>query len=153
MLIGVAVIATESTAYFGADRTSIPLRWLYEHLVGPVSSRDWGEIHHYIRKTGHFTGYGLIGVAWLHAWWMTFTRWSFFHCSWMAIAFTALIAASDEMHQSFLPNRTGMFSDVLLDCCGALVLQIFAWLMLRLFQPRKLAFRARAGVPVGQETL
>lgn len=135
VLVGILVICVETSTDFGADHTSRPLRWLWEHLFGPVSPRAWGLIHHYIRKTGHFLGYGLIALAWLHAWWMTFPRWRFFHCVWMALTFTALMAAADELHQSFEPNRTGMLRDVLLDCCGALVLQCAAWLALRLFRP------------------
>jgi len=41
---------------------------------------------------------------------------------------TALMASADEYHQSFLPNRTGSSWDVLLDCCGAIVLQVVVYL-------------------------
>ena len=50
--VGVAVIAVESTKYFGADRTSHPLRVLFEALFGPVGDARWQLIHHYIRKSG-----------------------------------------------------------------------------------------------------
>ncbi len=136
VLIAIAVIALESTDLFGADRTSAPLRWLYEHLLGPVGDQRWKLIHHYIRKTGHFTGYGIIGLTWLRAWWMTAPRWGFWRCSLMAVLGTVLIASSDEFHQTFLPNRTGLFSDVVLDTCGAVVLQLLAFLAFRLLQPR-----------------
>ncbi len=141
VLVGILVIGVETTSDFGADHTSAPLRWLWERIFGSVSTPEWNLIHHYIRKCGHFLGYGLIALAWLHAWWMTFSRWRFLHCSWMAMAFTALMASSDELHQAFEPNRTGMFRDVLLDCCGALVLQLLAWLVLRLFRPAQLLHR------------
>lgn len=142
MLLAILVIVTESTAYFGADRTSAPLRWIFEHLLGPVSDARWELIHHYIRKSGHFLGYGLIGITWLRAWWMTFPAWSFLHSSLLAVAGTALIASADEFHQTFLPNRTGLFRDVVLDTCGAIVLQLIAYLMLRLFRPRQLMHAA-----------
>lgn len=135
VLVAVCAICVETTADFGADHTSGPLLWLWEHLLGPVSSPEWGHIHHYIRKTGHFLGYGAIALTWLHAWHLTFARWTFLRCASIAFACTALMAAADELHQSFLPNRTGMFRDVLLDCCGALVLQAAAWLLLRLLRP------------------
>ncbi len=138
VLLAILLISIESTTEFGADHTSSPLRWVYEHLFGHVSDWDWGGIHHYIRKTGHFVGYGVIGLAWLRAWWMTFPRWSFQHSSLMAVVGTALIASADEFHQTFLPNRTGLFRDVVLDTCGAIVLQVLAYLMLRLIRPRQL---------------
>lgn len=141
VLLGIAVIAIETSTDFGADHTSRPLRWIWESFFGYVPNHEWELIHHYIRKCGHFLGYGVISLAWLHAWWLTFHRWRFFHCSWMALIFTALMASLDEFHQAFEPNRTGMFRDVLLDCFGALVLQLLAWLALRLLRSRELRRR------------
>jgi VanZ family protein len=142
VLIAVLVIAIESTPEFGSENTSRPLRWIFEHLFGPVSDMRWYSIHHHIRKLGHFIGYGLVGLTWLRAWWMTFPRWSFVHSSVLAVLGTAVIAGSDEFHQTFLPNRTGMFDDVILDCCGALVLQFLIYIFLRLFRPRRLEHTA-----------
>ena len=61
--ICVSVIAMESTKYFGADRTSGPLRWLYESIFGPVANARWEMLHHYIRKSGHFLGYGTVRLS------------------------------------------------------------------------------------------
>jgi len=130
--IGILVIATESTEYFGADRTSGPLRWLWEHLFGAVSNGRWYMIHHYIRKSGHFTGYGLVALTWLRALWMSFPRLSFQRDALLALFATALIASADEVHQTFLPNRTGLPRDVVLDCCGAIVMQFVFFLFLKL---------------------
>ena len=135
VLLAMCVIAAESTPYFGADHTSAPFRWIYEHLFGRVSDWDWGGIHHYIRKTGHFIGYGCIGVAWLRAWRMTFPKFNFFQSAALAMLGTAMIASADEFHQTFLPNRTGLASDVVLDCCGALVLQLIAYFVMRAMRP------------------
>jgi VanZ family protein len=138
VILAILVIAVESTPAFGSEHTSAPLRWVFEHLFGPVPDMRWYRIHHFIRKLGHFTGYGLVGVTWLRALWMTFDRWSFLRSSFLAVLGTALIASSDELHQTFLPNRTGMFSDVILDCTGALVLQLLVYAILRMFRPRAL---------------
>ena len=137
--IGVAVIATESTAYFGADRTSGPLRWIWEHIFGPLATPRWDIIHHYIRKTGHFVGYGTLGLLWLRAWWMTLPRASFMTQAMLSIFGTALVASGDEFHQSFLPNRTGLPSDVLIDCSGAIVMVFLLYFALRLISPKRLA--------------
>jgi VanZ family protein len=134
----VGVIALESTPLFGTDRTSGPLHWIYEHLLGPVSTPQWLEIHHYIRKTGHFLGYGLTGLVWLRAWWMTLPRSSYLIDAMLALLGTGLIAIVDELHQSLLPNRTGMPSDVLLDCCGAILLQLVVYIFVRAFYPDRL---------------
>ena len=80
-----------------------------------------------------------MGVLWLRAWWMTLPHASFLLDAVLALLGTALVASSDEFHQSFLPNRTGVPSDVLLDCCGAVVLLLLAYLFIRLRWPKRLA--------------
>jgi VanZ family protein len=50
-----------------------------------------------------------------------------------------MVASSDEFHQTFLPNRTGSPWDVLLDCCGAIVLQLVVYVFMRSFKPKRLA--------------
>jgi VanZ family protein len=145
--VGIGIIATESTPYFGADRTSAPFRWLFQLIFGSVSDVHWEIIHHLIRKTGHFFGYGVIGLAWLRAWRMSFFHARFLAHAALALMGTAMLASWDEWHQSFLPNRTSSVWDVLLDCCGALVLISFAgaW-MQRQGSTRSLVPRG-AGVP------
>lgn len=129
----------ESTALLGADHTSSPLRWLWEHIFGQVTDQRWEMLHHYIRKTGHFVGYGTMGLLWLRAWWMSLPRAGFLLDAILALLGTAMVASADEFHQSFLPNRTGVPSDVLLDCCGAVVLTLLVYVWLRLRWPKGLA--------------
>jgi VanZ family protein len=104
-----------------------------------VSAPSWETIHHAIRKSGHFIGYGLLGLAWLRAWWMTLPRSVFLQDALLALLGTALTASADEYHQTFLPNRTGTPWDVLLDCCGALTLQVAMYAIMRVFKPKRLA--------------
>jgi VanZ family protein len=137
--LGVAVIAMESTEFMGADHTSGPLRLLFEAIFGRVSHAQWEFIHHLIRKSGHFLGYGAIGLAWLRAWWMTLPSSHFVQDALLALLGTALVASADEWHQSFLPHRTGSPWDVLLDCCGAITLQLLIYVFMRLVKPKRLA--------------
>ncbi len=142
VLTGIGVIVVESTKWFGSDHTSRPLRLIFEALFGRVSNARWDVIHHYIRKSGHFIGYGLIGLTWLRAWWMTLPRSHFLPDALLALLGTALIASFDEWHQTFLPNRTGTPWDVLLDCCGAITLLLLTYLFVRLLSPTRLAHGA-----------
>jgi VanZ family protein len=139
VVAAICVIALESTAYLGADHTSVPLRWLFQHLFGPVSNANWERLHHFIRKSGHFLGYGTMGLLWLRAWWMSLPRSGFALDASLALLGTAIVASTDEFHQSFLPNRTGVPSDVMLDCCGAIVLQLLVYIFMRLIFPKRLA--------------
>jgi VanZ family protein len=56
----------------------------------------------------------------------------------LALLGTATIASLDEWHQTFLPNRTGSPWDVLLDCCGALTLQLIVYVFMRITRPKRL---------------
>jgi VanZ family protein len=133
-----AVIATESTEIFGADHTTGPLRRICQYLVGAMSDDRWEVTHFYIRKTGHFTGYGILSLAWFRAFRLTLRLPGYPLRNWikphaLAMLGTLLIASTDEIHQTFLPNRTGTFHDVLIDCSGALLLQLITllWIQMR----------------------
>lgn len=134
--IALAIIATESTDTFSAEHTSGWLRPIAEHLFGPLRDASWELFHHYLRKTGHFIGYGTVGLTFLRAWLYTLAlRGRTALLSWrleasvLAILSTALVASCDEFHQSFIPSRTGTPVDVLLDTCGATALCIFVWIV------------------------
>jgi hypothetical protein len=139
--VGIIIITLESTEWGGADHTERPLRLIWEAIFGPVSFAIWGCIHHLIRKSGHFLGFGMIGLAWLRAWWMTLPRSHFFRDAFFALLGTALVASADEFHQTLLPNRTGSPYDVLLDCSGAIALQLLVYFYMRSSKSKGL-FRA-----------
>lgn len=130
------VFAVESTQYFGSDRTSAPLQRVVEAIFGYDACVHWDLIHHLIRKTGHFMGYGIFSLFCFRGFWITLQSAAFrlLRQLWahgLAILATFLVAGADELHQSFLPNRTGQFSDVLLDCCGAVALCLMLFLTMQ----------------------
>jgi VanZ family protein len=137
-LFCIVVIVIESTEMLGAEHTSNPLRWVFEALFGRVGDRSWNSIHHILRKSGHFLGYGTIGLIWLRAWWMSLPRSRFLQDAFLSLMGTAMIASADELHQSILPNRTGTPWDVVLDCSGALALQLIVYIYMRLWHPKRL---------------
>lgn len=137
--LGIAVIWIESQWFMGADYTGRFLRPIWQAIFGHVSDASWEIIHHYIRKTGHFVGYGLIGLAWLRAWWHTLPPSKYLLDAALAMLGTATMASLDEWHQSFLPNRTSSAWDVLLDCTGAFVMMTLVYVFVRTRQPRRLA--------------
>jgi VanZ family protein len=121
------ILAFESTSYLGSEYTSAPLRRVAEALFGCDACVNWEPIHRLIRKSGHFIGYGFFSLLCLRGFWITLRgvaprmrRQFLAHA--LAILTTLLAAGADELHQSFVPNRTGQFSDVLLDTCGGAAL-------------------------------
>jgi VanZ family protein len=142
VLICAAALAVESTSYLGADHTSAPLRRLAESILGYDACVNWNQIHHLIRKTGHFAGYGIFSLACFRAFWIVLQgaasrllRQIGAHGG--AILTTFLAAGADEFHQSFLPNRSGQFSDVLLDTCGAVALCLVLFLAMQAVEWRR----------------
>lgn len=70
-----------------------------------------------VRKAAHFIvyfslGFSVCGCA------LTFDSKTKLHNSLVAFGISALYSASDEIHQLFVPGRSGQISDVLLDCIG-----------------------------------
>jgi VanZ family protein len=138
VLFGIAVICGESTNTMGAVHTSLWLTQLVSwagHPDGPVAL-----LNHLLRKSGHFTGYGLLGICFARGWFSLLRR--HMSASWsalrlragaLAILSTAVVASADEIHQIFLPTRGASVEDVLLDTSGAVVLNVlfFAVLALR----------------------
>ena len=134
----ILVIACESTVYFGADHTSGPLQRFVEWLLNRhFTQNQWWALHLKIRKVGHFTGYGILSVAWFRAFWMTWSPASDRRLATHGLAMlgTFFVASCDEFHQLFLPNRTGSFYDVLIDCSGGLLLQLIVWLWFTMRKP------------------
>jgi VanZ family protein len=136
VLLCILAISQESTIAFGADHTSQPLQHFFEFFFGPFTRSQWWRWHFIIRKCGHFLGYGILSLSWFRAFWMStrlveplHRRRAWAHA--MAMVGTLLVASADEFHQTFLPNRTGTPVDVLIDCSGAALLQVLAWLWMR----------------------
>jgi VanZ family protein len=119
------MIALESTTTMSAANTSRFLYPLWVHLFGVPSPEHWEQIHHVIRKTGHFVGYGLVSLAFFYSWRQTLHRMAVRHWSlWrrasvLAVLCTLLVASLDEYHQSFLPSRTSSPIDCLSDGSAA----------------------------------
>jgi len=133
------LIAIESTDWLSAEHTSRILYPILHFLLGlnPAGFEVW---HHYIRKVGHFVGYFTLSSFLFRAWRATLRLpWAL---RWAAIAFlmSAVVASLDEWHQTFIPSRTGAFTDVMLDSSAALTAQVLIFLYLSL-KPR----RATAG--------
>jgi VanZ family protein len=149
-LLGIAMILVESTASMSSEHTSRWLLPLWIKLFGPISPERWYVVHHYIRKTGHFIGYGCVSLGFFEAWRVTLEgRWP----AWrqrsrfavgLALMSTLLLATWDEWHQSFIPGRTSSALDVLLDFCGALAAQLLLMCVLGALQrgPKARVFAA-----------
>lgn len=103
------------------------MRWLFPHL--PPAQVE--AIHHVFRKCCHLTEYAIL--FWLF--WRAIRKpvkndprpWLWPEAG-LALASVFLYAASDELHQVFVPSRTGQVSDVLVDTSGGAAGLLVLWL-------------------------
>ena len=112
---------------FGSDSSSAQsgqiiqaLRQVFPNLNN-TSPLDASNLVFIVRKTAHFTEYAILGILFF-----LFSRQFFYACT-------------DEIHQLFIPGRSGQFTDVLIDTLGA----SFGCLLLVLFRHLRKAWRAR----------
>jgi VanZ family protein len=119
-LLWAAVIFVMSTDSFSAQHTATffetILRWFYPSMT----AHQFLVIHHYIRKSAHFTEYFIFclllyrGVRGARTGW----RWSW---GLTALAIAASYSILDEIHQAFVASRQSSLYDSLIDSIGALV--------------------------------
>lgn len=86
--------------------------------VVPKVNLELAQMSFFIRKTAHFTAYFILGALFLHAFWLS----GLVGVRGIILSFiiSALYATSDEVHQLFVPGRSGEVRDVLIDSAGAL---------------------------------
>jgi VanZ family protein len=140
-----AILRLESTDYASADNTFGLLYRIYISIFGRVDFRLVQLINEILRKSGHFIGYAILSILVFLALKHTHhdrlqpvlkrTWGPFFRDTWqfdwalIAVLFSLITASLDEIHQTFLPSRTGRWQDVAIDTCGAILMQLllYAW--------------------------
>ena len=79
----------------------------------------YATLDHLVRKAAHFTVYLVLGVLAQRAYWHSGAKRRGL-CVTLSLLTCALYAATDELHQYFVPGRAMMLTDVALDSAGAL---------------------------------
>jgi VanZ family protein len=118
--------SSDSHSYEHSSRFFKPLlHWLFPNM--PQTKVDL--IHHIFRKCAHLTEYAILALLFwraLHASKNELPAWS-----WPKVGGTLLLvflfAASDEFHQSFVPTRTPLVSDVFIDTTGGAIGLLVLW--------------------------
>jgi VanZ family protein len=159
------VIACESTGTFTGARTMIWTHRLLSLFSDHVSLSIVELVNHALRKTGHFFGYAALSWLAFRGWMETMTykherfllklgrpigprRWHL-RAAVLAVLCTIAIASLDEFHQTYLPGRTGVFRDVVLDTMGG----VFAQTLLLLYWTNRKLVKTPAESASKQEVL
>jgi VanZ family protein len=143
VLVWLGILRLESTDFASSANTSGLLYAVLSLVTQHINGRFVQEINEVVRKSGHFVGYGILGALVFYALRYTNRDWlapllprswgmclhDFWRMDWamLGVAMAVIAASLDEIHQSFLPSRTGQWQDVVLDTCGAVVLQFIIY--------------------------
>ena len=103
----------------------------YDEMSPEKQQSVLDKAEHIVRKLAHFSIYTLLGFL------ASFTvgrRRLFSRKSLGVIVFCFLYACSDEIHQLFVPGRSGMFTDVLIDTGGAVTGMLVSMLLMFLIE-------------------
>jgi VanZ family protein len=123
-----------STDTFSADHTAWLLEPVVRWLFPSLSPDQFALVHHYIRKSAHFSEYFVFALflyrgvrssrkGWRWSWGLT------------ALFIAAAYSTLDEIHQAFVFTRTASPYDSLLDSAGAFVAIAVLWLWFRFRKP------------------
>lgn len=96
------------------------LRWLFPHISDSVVN----AVVLVARKCAHLTEYSVLAILFWRALRKPLRNdprtWSWAEGGW-SILLVALYAASDEIHQIFVPTRGASFHDVVIDTFGGIL--------------------------------
>lgn len=153
-IIAIALVAFASNMPY-EQQTIVPeLRTLledqpFEELLSTIEIQYWGKtisvetrgyyyfVEFLIRKATHFIGYGIVGVVF----YLLYRKLNWRIPSILAITTVFIIGSLDEIHQAFIPGRTGVFQDVILNTKGAITFVFMAAIIIKL---RKKKFSKQA---------
>lgn len=87
--------------------------------IVPNFPTDLSLFHLFIRKVAHFIAYLILGFLTTYA--LTYYVNKLLKKVGLSFLICTLYAILDEVHQLFIPGRSGEIKDVLIDCIGAIV--------------------------------
>ncbi len=129
--VWIVLIAFESTDFFSSKNTESVLYTIFTRLLGHINLYNFLVFHHYLRKTGHVVGYGMLSLLLLRGWRASFNRTLLLRAVLLSWLGTACVAGLDEWHQSYIPSRTGTIWDVALDSVAGVGFLLIAYFWLR----------------------
>ena len=111
---------------FGSDSSNAQssqiiqvLHQVFSNLSSRTSGLDASVLTFIVRKTAHFTEYAILGILFYLLYRQILPQKNGLRLVVLAILSSFLYACTDEIHQLFVPGRSGQFTDVLVDTLGA----------------------------------
>jgi VanZ family protein len=127
VVVWATCISWFSTGAFSAQSTNSYIDPVLRYFFGDLSPEAFRFAHTIIRKTAHFVEYAVLAVLVCRALTEPATR-PLPSTVARAVVYCAVYACLDELHQMFVPKRSGSAYDTMLDTVGATVgALLFAW--------------------------
>jgi VanZ family protein len=138
VLCWMAVVFSASADTQSSQHSSalfVPLiRWLFPH----ISPATLDELHHLFRKTCHLTEYAILALLVWRAVRRPVRRdprpWNWAEAG-LSLSVVFAYAASDEFHQIFVPTRTPLITDVMIDTSGGAAALLLLWVLSKVNRP------------------
>ena len=116
--MGIIFYLSAQPAKESSELSSVVMNWLLG-LAENWIAVDESFFHLVVRKGAHLSAYFILAVLTMFATETAFSR-KLFQTG-LVFAICVLYAMSDELHQLFVPGRSGQMSDVGIDAVGAIL--------------------------------
>lgn len=100
-----------------------------------IREQRLNSINLIIRKGAHVTEYALLAIAIAFHLWVRRVKGK--RLFWLPIIIASLYAVTDEIHQLYVPGRSGELRDVGIDTIGAIIGSILFYYILTIYERKK----------------
>jgi VanZ family protein len=122
-----AIIFAGSSDLMSAEHTSRVIAPLLHWFFPTISPITVLRVEFFLRKAAHVSEYAVLAVLLYRAFVHTVFQSRRALSAGLVLLSCAAYAASDELHQSFVPSRTASLRDVMIDVCGATLAVLLYW--------------------------
>lgn len=119
-LAWMALIWSISSDLGSTDHSAGPFAWIATVLFPWATPAQIDLAHLIVRKIGHMVEYAILTALWFRTLYAG-RGFPFGSSALLALTISVAWAITDEVHQSFVPSRTGSVLDVIIDSTGAIL--------------------------------
>jgi len=126
----VLLITSFSTTHFSANNTAIIIEPWLSKVFPSLSLTTIHFIHVMIRKSAHFSEFGVLAILVFGIWATRVPKWKL---QWLAYTLVIVVSLAllDEYHQAFVRSRNASLGDSFVDTFGAITSLLLIWLVKR----------------------
>lgn len=124
LAVWTGVILFASTGGFSAGNTSRIIRPLLLWLFPDISEARLASVHFSTRKAAHFIEYAILAFLARRAFITSTSESLKNHWFLLSLIYVVVVAVIDELHQTFVPTRTGSIYDSGIDVAGGFTLLV-----------------------------